>query len=124
MPTYFYFSETLGGLRPGTYFSTLEICLIFVILLFLDFREPICYDPDREDFKEPLYMRGEKMFMSLGVEDGYGFPSISEIDIYSVVSLGVPDLVALSVPAHGIPSAVYSVFPGLVSHGSTISVSN
>ena len=35
-------------------------------------------------------MPGERMFMSLGVEDGFGVPSIFEIGMSSVVSLGVP----------------------------------
>ena len=60
-----YFSETLDGLSPGTYFSTIGIFLIFIIFLFggkifcvtlfdetyrEDFRETLFYDPDREDF--------------------------------------------------------------------------
>ena len=40
-------------------------------------------------------MPGEKTFMSLGVEDGYGVPGFVEIEMRIVVSLGVPGLVTL-----------------------------
>ena len=69
-------------------------------------------------------MPGEKKFMFIGVEDGYGVPGIVEIVISSVFTLGVPGLVTLSVPIHGIPGAVDYILPGIVSLGYSISVSN
>ena len=54
------------------------------------------------------------MFMSIGVEYGYVVNGIFEIGISSVVSLGVPSLITLSVTSHGIPGDVDSI-PGAVS---------
>ena len=62
------------------------------------------------------------MFMFPGVEDVSGVPVIVEIGVCSVVSLGVPDLFSLLIPAHGIPDAVSYVLYGLVSLGSAIYV--
>ena len=75
------------------------------------------------------------MFKFLGVEGGSGVPGVFDLVIYGVVALGVPrvvalgvnGLVSLSVPvnvAHGITGAIDSVFPGLVSLGSAIYVTN
>ena len=62
------------------------------------------------------------MFMSIGVEYGYVVNGIFEIGISSVVSLGVPGLVNLYVPVHGITGDVNSVFPSIFSLGSAIYV--
>ena len=35
LPTFVSFSKILDGLKPGTYFFTLDIFMIFMILLFL-----------------------------------------------------------------------------------------
>ena len=41
-------------------------------------------------------MTSEKMFMSIGIADGSGVTSIVKIEIYTIVSFGFTDLVALS----------------------------
>ena len=58
--------------------------------------------------------------MILGMEYGSGVPGVVAPGFNSVVELGVPDLVAISVLrdfAHRISGAVYSMFIGLVSLG-------
>ena len=80
-----------------------------------DFNELLFDDPDRDNFREPTYILGEKMFMFLGVEDGFIVPWIVVIGMSSVVSLGINGWVALSVTAHGIPGSVASIH-GAVSY--------
>ena len=69
-------------------------------------------------------MPDEKMFISLGVEDGPGVSSIVKIGISSVVYLGFPGLTDNSVPAHRITCDGTYVFPGIYSLGSAIFVTN
>ena len=64
------------------------------------------------------------MFVSLGIADGYGVPSIVEIGVSSDFSLGVTGLVPLSVPIKGITGAVAFVLTVPVSLGSDIYVTN
>ena len=53
------------------------------------------------------------MFIFIGVEDGSGVLIIVGIGMSSVVSLGFPGWVDLSVTAHGLPGSVVSI-PGAV----------
>ena len=62
----------------------------------------------------------ENQYLCL-VKNVHVYRSRRHIWISSVVALGFPGLVSLSVPVNGIPGSVSSMFPGLVSLGSTIS---
>ena len=61
LSAYFFFPETLDGLIPGTYFSVLEIFLIFMIIVFGV--NLSCFtlfdDLDRENYGELISMYGE-----------------------------------------------------------------
>ena len=66
-------------------------------------------------------MPGEKMLISLGLEDRYGVPDIVEIGISGVFYRGVPGLVEILVPSHSIPGSFDSISPIIVSIGYSIS---
>ena len=64
------------------------------------------------------------MRIYLGVEDVLGGSGVVALGFPGVFDLLVPGLAALSFPAHRIPGDVDSVFPGLVSLGSSIYIHN
>ena len=119
--TYFFFYDSLEGLRPGTSLSAL--------LTFLTFRATFGFgvnlsgvtlfdEPSIEDYDrgELAYISDEKILMSLGIEDLFGVPRFFALGINGVFSLGVPDKVAIrfpSVVALGIPGVVSFGFPGV-----------
>ena len=61
LSTYLYFPKWLGGLRPGTFFSTVGIFMIFILFIFGDNLSCVTLfdDPNREYLREPIYMTGE-----------------------------------------------------------------
>ena len=121
----FSFLWNIGCFDVRYIFYTLEIFFIFITffifgdyiscvkllvdLVWYEYQELLFGDYSRDDFIEPTSITSEKMFMSLGVEDGYGPTSIFVNVIFSVVSFGVNGWVALLVSTHGITSSVASI---------------